>query len=44
MRLLKKALAVGLASAMVFSMAGCGAGSKGTTAAPTEATTAETKK
>lgn len=44
MRLLKKALAVGLASAMVFSMAGCGAGSKGTTAAPEATTAAETKK
>lgn len=45
MRLFKKALAVGLASVMVFSMAGCGAGSKGTTAAPTETTkAAETKK
>lgn len=44
MRLLNKALAVGLASAMVFSLAGCGSGSTATTAAPTEATTAaETK-
>ncbi|WP_349947830.1 galactose ABC transporter substrate-binding protein [Lacrimispora sp. BS-2] len=44
MRLLKKVLAVGLASAMVFSMAGCGAGAKETTAAATEASTAaETK-
>lgn len=45
MRLLKKAVAVGLASAMVFSMAGCGSGSgSSTTAAASEATTAaETK-
>lgn len=39
MRLLGKVAAVGLASAMVFSMAGCGSGS-GATAAPSEAATA----
>ena len=45
MRLLKKVVAVGLASAMVFSMAGCGSSSKATTAASEAATTAaETKK
>ncbi len=45
MRLLKKVLAVGLASAMVFSMAGCGgSGSKGTTAASEATTAADTKK
>lgn len=44
MRLLKKVLAVGLASAMVLSMAGCGSGGKGTTAAPEATTAAETKK
>lgn len=45
MRLLKKVLAVGLASAMVFSMAGCGgSGTKGTTAASEATTAADTKK
>jgi methyl-galactoside transport system substrate-binding protein len=45
MRLLKKVLAVGLASAMVFSMAGCGgSGAKGTTAASEATTAADTKK
>lgn len=44
MRLLNKALAVGLASAMVFSLAGCGgSGSKATTAAETTTAGAETK-
>lgn len=37
MRVLRKVTAVAMASAMVFSMAGCGGGAKETTAAATEA-------
>ncbi|MFQ7539036.1 MAG: hypothetical protein ACLRL6_17665 [Clostridium sp.] len=42
MRLLKKVVAVGMASTMVFSMAGCGSktAETPTTAAPAETTTA----
>ena len=44
MRLLKKILAVGLASAMVFSMAGCSSGSKATTGASEAVTDTGSKK
>lgn len=44
MRLLKRAAAIGIASLMVLSMAACGSGAKETTAAATEATTAEESK
>ena len=40
MRLLKKVVAVGMASAMVFTMAGCGSKTTETTAAPAETTAA----
>lgn len=40
MRLLNKVAAVGMASAMVFSMAGCGSKTAETTAAPAAETTA----
>lgn len=44
MRFFKKAVAVGLASAMAFAVAGCSSSTSGTTAASEATTAAETKK